>query len=210
MSVSGPNIAGEETQKGVRGETLAAVSLGLLVGVFTGMSASPTVASVVGAASGVGLGWMTFWQGKGDKISRLDRIASAKRLTAFALSCLVAALGGLYVRTHGVFERSLQERVAELGQFQIRPAEAVRILFASESSSGHDPNAGVFYGLEATGGLPVALDPGFAETGPDALQAWVDHGGAWRRLAERLSGLPESSQLIAARALWRFMKEEGY
>ncbi len=193
----------------VRGESMAAVSLGILIGVLTGMSLTPVVGSVVAAVCGVGMGWATLWQGRGEAVLPPEvREAAARRLSLFAVSCLVAALGGLWMRTHGWFSLSPAEQVAELTAMGLSQERALGTVQLREAATRRRQPIGGFYGGEA-GRLPPELDPDRPDSISIALSRWHERGGAWQLVASRISELPtEAQRAQAARAVWSLLRQE--
>lgn len=202
-------VRAEAPQSAVRvpGDGRAAISLGILIGVLTGMSASPAVGSVLASIAAAGLGWATFWQGKGDEIDVAQRSASARRLSLFAASCLIASLAGLWVRTHDYLGVSPWAEVQELAELGIGPLHAAELVALARSKQDSDPSAGSFFADRQLSPLPTSLDPRRYSSASLVFGAWMDAGGAWKSLATRLEQLPDETQLAAAVALWQFLVE---
>lgn len=93
---------------------LAGAALGLLLGLLVGLSSSPVVGTVVAAvASGmlVLLGFAPTAQST--DVGTASR-AAGWRLSGFGLTCTVALLVGLFIRTHNLLTPKLKDQIGEL------------------------------------------------------------------------------------------------
>jgi hypothetical protein len=106
-------------------EFAAGVAIGLLVGLIAGLSISPVVGMILGALSTSLLILLGFKESKDATAS----IAHAIRVLGFGLSCSIALIAGILLRTHAVLSPSLSEqksRLAVLSTFT--PTEIQQIL----------------------------------------------------------------------------------
>jgi len=102
----------------IASQIFSGVGVGLLIGVLLGLSASPTVGVVVGAVSGLLaslIGSVPALGGDRDQGAAMLSVAGL-RAGAFGVSCVLAVLLGLYLRTHNVLSPpapTLEERFEE-------------------------------------------------------------------------------------------------
>lgn len=113
------------SSKAVVVDWLAGASLGLLVGLLVGLSTSPVAAIVVGSLAAL-LGGVF---GLAEKLPSGLVGSGARRLSAFALACVVALLGGVVMRTHHVLSPSAAQLRSQLVEIDITdPVEQKQML----------------------------------------------------------------------------------
>ncbi|MGV3571440.1 MAG: hypothetical protein ACO1PB_12640 [Ramlibacter sp.] len=193
---------------------LAGGSLGLLVGLLTGLSVSPVASIVVGAVAAL-LGGVF---GLAEKASPRLGSAGGHRLTAFALATVVALVAGILLRTHHVLSPSPQRLRAQLADIGIQDTkeqnEMLRFLRFGLLPTGVTPagkegkaaeqafhgQQGVLYaeGTSFCASLRTAVRRG---DGAADVSALLDTGGpAAKRAAVAIRALPATEQAGALRA----------
>ena len=93
--------------------------MGVLVGLLVGLSASPVTGTLVGALVALLAGVF----GIAEKLPTGLGRTGAIRLTAFAVSCAVALLLGIFMRTHQVLSPSVKDLRAQLSEMEIKSEE---------------------------------------------------------------------------------------
>jgi hypothetical protein len=186
------------------GDVLLGGSMGALLGVLLGLSASPVVATITAAVISL-LGAALEATGK---LSASD--SSRHRVTAFALSALLFGLFGLWARTNQIFMPSLAEQRKQLAQIGIKPDSAeerelllyLRYGIRPEGKAVPEQNAslGVFYAGKSAS---MCDDLSQADNRDDLLMIIKQGGEDSDQLFKSLSVLPApwtEAQLNAVKA----------
>ena len=106
------------------GQIFAGCGLGLVVGLLVGLSASPVVAVVVGALAAGLMTLLGFVKSAPADDSKVPIDGSPLRLGSFGVSCAIAILIGLSIRTHNLLSPTIEEQVAEIRKAGYSPEEA--------------------------------------------------------------------------------------
>jgi hypothetical protein len=191
---------------------LAGASLGLLVGAMLGLSASPIVASVVAALLAV----VTTFFGLGGTMSGMSAQVSTERVMAFSLAMLLASIGGIYMRTHGMLSPTPSERVAAwtAAKYPVERArelaafETLGLLPAGSETKGDTPNGSTVFFSNGSSGDCSALKADRFTNPADRLQALINSGAPWSALNPqmlpddpvRLSAMLDGAWMVACRA----------
>ena len=106
---------------------ISGASLGILIGLLVGLSVSPVVASVVTALVALAVTWVTTIKKEKDveikEIKELQIIASY-RLIGFSILCVVSILSGVFMRTHNVLGKTLEDRWNDWQKLEFSKEEA--------------------------------------------------------------------------------------
>lgn len=213
-------------RKGVIGaNAIAGGSLGLLLGVLIGMSATPVVANVIGALTTAGLAFVGLRSG--GKHTGNGEAGSAgapatgiiPRLSGFAILCLAGVFLGLFVRTHDVLGLSISDQIKKWTDAKYSDDDARRIVVFEQTGltmgdwkSGSRPSPGpddsLLYG--AAGELWSETDPTKFRSPADAIQAWTNYGGIWAPAATMIQkDVPVEKQMDALIQIHEILKPKS-
>jgi hypothetical protein len=102
----------------------AGAALGLLLGLLVSLSSSPVVAAVVGAVVSGMIVLLGFVRGGDAPNSESAARASSWRLSGFGLTCSIALIAGLFIRTYNLAAPRIQNQVQQLTDAGFTPDEA--------------------------------------------------------------------------------------
>ena len=191
----------------------AFASFGLLVGFFVGMSVNPTVGGVAAALVGGGVGLLV---GKSpsasstaSKSATLDRNYAERALLVFSLTCLVAALLGMFCRNYRVFEvqrYDLRKEWSEWKKAGLSSELALQAVLSLAKSDAEGAAPG-FYG-ESTTSYKSNLSPVPGNT-VATIDNWKREGGALRGVALSVEFVQDAElQQELLEAVWVLVEEK--
>lgn len=104
------------------GQLFAGGGLGLLVGVLVGLSASPVVSVILGSIA-AGLATLLGFVSKEEPAYGEGSVV---RLGSFGVTCAIAVVLGVFLRTHNIASPSISQQVEEIRKAGYSPEEARR------------------------------------------------------------------------------------
>jgi hypothetical protein len=198
---------------------VAGAAVGLLLGVVVALSASSVVATLVGtlaALLGVFLGLErpsdAGNESTGGTPSPARPTGSGIRVVTFSLSCVVAILVGLLIRTHGLLSPTLVAQVAAWRDAGFSDEEArglvvyreLGILPEGKKTGGDRPalktlSTALF---SASAAECDRLTPAAYGSTTELVGAYARAGGDWERLAHAVEKAPADVQRNVVLAAW--------
>jgi hypothetical protein len=183
-------------------DLFGAGSLGILLGILIGMSASPTVSIVITALVALLAGLF----GLSEKSTFAISPDGARRLGAFAIAATLASLLGVWMRTHETLSPSLDQQRATLRELGLadKSKEQIEMLkflryglvpAGSAVSKEPKPWIGVFYNDAAPS---LCADLNRAESADDIITVLKAAGAKSQSLASEIAKIPPDRRNDAA------------
>ena len=195
---------------------MAGAAIGLLLGAMIGMSVTPVVASVIGALTAAAVAFIGLREpNEQPPAGAVSSAAPAIRLAAFAVAALCGVMGGVYARTHGIFDRSPADRLQEWERAGFAKEEARALVLFQEtgilppgwSAARSDGAAADAKSMASKSVLYSARTSYCKETTPERFESaketldfWRVTGGEWQRVAETVEksvATDKQSELLA-------------
>jgi|KBSMisStandDraft_5_1062788.scaffolds.fasta_scaffold437737_2 hypothetical protein len=169
-------------------QLFAGGGLGLLVGILVGLSASPVVSVIVGSlATGLVtlLGFVSPKQGE-----PASGGTSVMRLGAFGVTCAIAVVLGIFIRTHNWASPSIAEQVADVQKAGYSPEEARRwVAYKNIGGALEAPTSGPEKSREAAGGGGAPTASSVLFSGKDSGECRHFDTTLYKNTAEHLNAL---------------------
>lgn len=191
---------------------LAGASLGALLGSLVGLSVTPIVGSLLGAASAILASYFALRppSANPDSVDKAPHDNSSAlylmRISAFSTACLIFIVLGLMARTYGLMEPSLSYKLAQLESVGLSQERALAILFPVPPIS---PMADAALEPPAIGTPARASIPQMATTG---VLYSAPSGTCDRLTAEQFPDNDPTKRLNMFRAVgepWKFYAESA-
>jgi hypothetical protein len=199
------NLAQEPKPRALAPDILAGIGLGALTGLLISLSVAQVVGSVVAALAAL-LGAILGFT----KVGEQELSSRPARSGAFGLSCVVAILLGLLVRTNQIGTPSITEQVEEFTQAGFSLAEARSLvafklfgLVPANRVVGELPKASPYQAVLFSDKAISECNNLGKERFPNTstrLAAMGNAAGGWKEFSDAVSSLPEEhrSQILDA------------
>ncbi len=184
--------------------------LGLLVGLLLGLSVEHLVGEVIGGLVALVLAFFGIRGHQSDSSAVL-----APRLIGFAGCCLIAILGGIYIRAHDLLSISpaeqieqwtkagfAQEQARQLATFQILGLMPAGWTLAEGANINPQTRKSVLMSVKNSDGC-ADLEARRFNSLQERRTAFVDEGGGWKVLAQASAGMPDEQLSLILDATWR-------
>ena len=199
-------------------------TLGLLIGLMVGLSASPVVGSLMGtlatlaiALVGNGLsmpGKQKAKDGEADTGAKNVPLKSGW-LAGFCICCIIGILGGIWLRTHDVLNPSPKQQVKAYcsAGFTFEEAKAIvaeHLLAEIEVGEGKSPRLPMLFRQELQFDLD-ALNPERKGSATETINSWKLHDEplvkALAREINQIRFTSETEKYEVLKAVWQAMKD---
>ena len=215
----------KETVQSIKLPSMYAVgSLGLLIGLMVGLSASPVVGSLVGtlatlaiALVGSGLGMPGKHKSKDGEADTGSKDVTFKSgwLASFCVFCIIGILGGIWLRTHDVLNPSPKQQVKAYcsAGFTFKEAKAIvaeRLLTEIKAGEGKSPRLPMLFRQELQFDLDT-LNPERKGSAAETINSWMLYDEplvkALAREINQIRFASENEKYEVLKAIWRAMKD---
>ncbi len=201
------------------GQLFAGCGLGLLVGVLVGLSSSPVVSALIGALA-AGMVTLLGFNRPTKEGDPPYAEGSVLRLGTFGISCAVAVLLGLYIRTHNWLSPTISDQIAEIQKagYSVEDARkwvAIRNIgaalgpAAASAAAGEKPGAGT--GAPAVAGSVLFsganqgqcqyFDTNRYKDTQEHLYSLRQMGGIYAEYADKISSMDPTQQKTVLNSL---------
>ena len=184
---------------------LASISLGALVGMFVGMSASPVIGSVLGVIVSAAFVYLNLDGSVKKKYKKLTvderlRLESIQNLAivGFCVSCLLSSMGSLWIRSNNILGLSpIESTYKALISINVTEKDArsavLKSLKVGEIQTNH--LSGVFFSSGVRDQCS-RLAPRLFKDSNEVINAFNLAGEPWKGLSNFLEKLQTESQKI--------------
>jgi hypothetical protein len=181
-------------------QIFAGVGLGVLTGLLVGLSASPVVASVVGA---IAAGIVTLLGlAPGDGSRKMFAPGSTVRLGTFGLACALATLLGLYIRTHELLSPTPDQQIASLRKAGLNQEQATQWVLAKFFEPSGKVGVGSSVLFSGTGVDECQeFDPARYKDAREQLAHFQSIGGHYSAFATGIRSLSDSDKSIVLKGV---------
>lgn len=196
---------------------IAGLGVGLLIGLMLGLSASPVVATVMTALTGL-LGGFIGVRSSSDNqtTSPCDMVFAI----TFAFAAILGIFTGLYMRNHNLLSPTLAQQKQQWIEIGFEEDQALALvvrqrLGTSSTKSANSTTASSLSGITSTylfaGNASNCgkLKPASFSDNDELTRAWRSEGDRWEQIANNVEkNIPSDQQRVAYQILWRLRCKE--
>lgn len=184
-------------------DIISGLALGLLVGIIIGLSIAQVTGIILGSLTSLLAAFF------GLRPTKEGEVGNKTIIGAFSISCLLAILFGIYMRTHDLLAPSLQSEIKSYKEAQFTTQEIKDILYLKKF--GLVPQSGYTYSSEAMTNaqlkstvlmagendeLPLCISLDDSSSLDDIIDAFNASGGNYQRLQQGLSNAISNEETL--------------